>query len=220
MPSQRGLRPLRGLVGAASLGVAVTLAGCTAGSPTPSESAPPIPTPSPTASSAPAVPSSPSASARAPQQIRLPLKEGASVRVAGLDANGAPSPNTPALVSFREAACEDQFDDYGLDTDGRVTDVEAPKNKQLCLVALSVRNAGSKPVSWAVDPTAILVGSDGKQYPVSSKRWSPGQIASVEGEKYAGDGDLIPPGETEYDYAMFAVPESVEPVTLRYVEPG
>ena len=45
-------------------------------------------------------------------------------------------------------------------------------------------------------------------------------MANSRDTKYAGDGDLINPGKTEYDYALFAVPVSQAPVGIYYTDYG
>jgi len=140
--------------------------------------------------------------------------------MSGVSGNDEMLKTTPVRVRFDDVECDDEFDDYGLDPDGRVTDVEAPKGKQLCLVALAVTNVAPKPVKWSSDLTATLLASDDKEYPLSDLRWSPGQAASEAGRQYSGDGDLMPPRATEYDYAMFELPDEVKPVTLRLLDEG
>ncbi|MFP5284040.1 MAG: hypothetical protein ACLGIF_11395 [Actinomycetes bacterium] len=202
------------------LAVAAAGAGCNAGQP-------PAPSPSPAPSSATATPGSPSPATPRPTPsptkdeptvIEMPADQGSTIEVPGTDGRGAVSTATPVAVTLRETTCEDEFDDIGQDTDGRVIDVKAGKGEKLCLMTFAVRNPGQKAIRWSANPTASMVGSDGEEYFLSDKRWSPGQVATQEGTPYSGDGDLIAPGRTEYDYALFELPQDVEPVQLHFLD--
>lgn len=122
---------------------------------------------------------------------------------------------TPVSVGFRKTTCVRRLKGIASSEEGQPATLSAKKGRHLCLVALTATNAAAVPVSWGADPGASLVASDGRTYPLDESRWSAAEIAAQADEPYAGDGDLIPRGRTEYNYVLFSLPTSATPVRLR-----
>lgn len=219
MRRPRHSKPGRGLSSALALAVLVLSAGCDSGSTPPASPAPPATAPvsSPATSPTPVSTPSPSPTDEEPEALDMALDEGSAIVVAGTDGNGDIDPANPARVSFSDSSCDDEFKDLGTDPDGRVRDVEADKNKQLCLFEFAVTNVGARPIKWTAEETASLIASNDEEYLISDTRWSAGAAADEAGKRYAGDGDLIARGKTEYDYVLFEIPDDVEPVKLRFL---
>lgn len=204
----------RGVVSLVGLAVLALGAGCDSGSSPP---APPTSAPASSPSATPTPTPTPTPTEVERQLVDMALDQGSAITVAGTDADGDIDPANRARVSFSNGRCEDQFDKLGTDPDGRVRDIEAPKNQQLCLFEFAVTNVGPKPISWTAEETATLIAANKEEYFISNLRWSAGAAAEQAGKLYAGDGDLIARGKTEYDYVVFEIPDDTEPVRLRFL---
>lgn len=157
-----------------------------------------------------AAPSSP-ATVDAQGRLVLGLTAGSTITVPAPGSTGVISEETPVSLEFSGLECAPRLPDLGYNRKGRNVDLVAKDGNQLCLVALAVTNTGEDKnfFSSRVGPGvrfAALQTADGQEYGLTRKRYDQQGIADARGQQLASTADLIKPGETKYDYAIYEIP--------------
>ena len=122
--------------------------------------------------------------------------DGAPATVVGADTNGDMSlEKSPVAISVTDVTCGTKTAaDVGSNDDNEPVALTAPSGEQLCLVTVTVKNTGKSPAFWSASNTQMTL-QDGTSWAMYDGGWSGQQIAQERDKPYAGDADLINPGQ-------------------------
>ncbi|MET3962318.1 hypothetical protein ABIE44_002252 [Marmoricola sp. OAE513] len=145
----------------------------------------------------------------------LELTKGSTVTVAAPSAKGVVSSRTPVSLEFRDLECAANLPGVGFDKKYRNIDLVAPKGKQLCLVELAVTNIGDRKNFFSSRGIARLRTDEG-EFAQTDQTYDYQGIADARGTQLASTSDLIRPGKTKSDFAVYEIPAKAEPQAVVY----